>query len=215
MSELERRAHQADLEIRGADGRTVVGIAVPFDRPSEVRSLAGRFTETFRPGSFARTIAERGDRVKFLAEHDQRSFPLGRATLLREDTAGLYGEFRVSKTTAGDEALELIRDGALDSLSVGFKPVTGGDQWATTRSHVDRLEVALYEVSATAFPIHEGAEIMAVRSFDQTGYLTATEIRALEDDRAPAVVLDARAVLDRLVVVTDPRARLAALTRRT
>src|SRR5215210_5590499 len=112
---MEHRVSPADLEIRGEDGRTVTGIAVPWDTPTEVRSMAGEFTETFRRGAFDRTIRERGpQRVKFLAEHDRRSLSLGRAELVREDTAGLYVEMRASKTQAGDEALELIRDGALD-----------------------------------------------------------------------------------------------------
>lgn len=155
------RYNPADLEIRG-DGRTVVGLAVPFDRPAAIRDASGTYSEVFRRGSFARTIAERGDKVKFLAQHDRRSLPLGRARVLREDASGLYAEFRVSKTAAGDEALELIRDGALDALSIGFRPIR--DQWAADRSEVQRLEVRLDEVSAVAFPAYDGALIASVRS---------------------------------------------------
>ena len=161
MAERLNRAHPADLEVRG-DGRTVVGIAVPFDAPAQIRDAAGNYSEVFRRGAFARTIAERGDRVKFLAQHERRSLPLGRARVLREDATGLYAEFRVSKTTAGDEALELIRDGALDALSIGFRPLR--DRWSADRSSVDRLEVRLDEVSAVAFPAYDGALIAAVRS---------------------------------------------------
>lgn len=155
------RATPADLEVRG-DGRTVVGIAVPFDAPTPIRDVSGSYTETFRRGAFARTIRERGDKVKFLAQHDRRSLPLGRARVLREDTAGLYAEFRVSATTAGDDALELIRDGALDALSIGFRPVR--DRWSADRSEVERLEVRLDEVSAVSFPAYESALIAGVRS---------------------------------------------------
>lgn len=160
MTDLVRRTSAADLEVRG-DGRTVVGIAVPFDTPTKIRTPGGSFVESFVRGAFTRTIAERGDRVKFMAQHDHQALPLGRAQLLREDSAGLYGEFKVSKTAAGDEALELIRDGALDALSVGFKPIT---ERLTDDGLVQRLEVALHEVSAVAFPAYEGALISAVRS---------------------------------------------------
>ncbi|MBP7632268.1 MAG: HK97 family phage prohead protease [Acidimicrobiales bacterium] len=155
------RANPVDLEVRG-DGRTVVGIAVPFDRSTPIRDASGSYDESFRRGAFARTIRERGDRVKFLAQHDRRSLPLGRAHMLREDAAGLYAEFRVSATTAGDEALELIRDGALDALSIGFRPIR--DRWSADRSTVERLEVRLDEVSAVAFPAYSDALIAAVRS---------------------------------------------------
>lgn len=155
------RANHADLQIR-SDGRTVVGIAVPFGRPTDIRDASGTYAETFRRGAFARTIADRGDRVKFLAQHDRRALPLGRAQVLREDAAGLYAEFRVSQTVAGDEALELIRDGALDALSIGFRPIR--DRWTADRSAVERLEVRLDEVSAVSFPAYDEALIAGVRS---------------------------------------------------
>jgi HK97 family phage prohead protease len=168
------RATPADLEIRG-DGRTVVGLAVPFDSPTEINDLSGRYHESFRRGSFARTIAERGQRVKFLAMHDHKTLPLGRATVLREDTHGLYGEFRVSATSAGDETLELIRDGALDGLSIGFAPVR--DEWSRDRSSVVRAEVKLYEVSAVSFPAFDGAVIAGVRSAHPSLTVEAAERR--------------------------------------
>lgn len=182
MAELLTRTTPTDLEVR-SDGRTVVGIAVPFDAPAEI----GPVSEVFRRGAFARTIAERGSRVKFLALHDQGRLPLGRATLLREDASGLYAEFRVSATAAGDEALELIRDGALDSLSIGFRPIR--DAWNATRSIVERLEVALAEVSAVAFPAYDGAAITAVRSDTLT---------------------DARARLDALTTPSAPESTFCA-----
>lgn len=160
-SELLTRTFSADLELRGDDGRTVVGIAAPF---GEVIDL-GRYREVLRHGAFARTIAERGAAsVKFLAVHNDRQLPLGRATLLREDTSGLYAELRVSKTQAGDEALELIRDGALDGLSIGFNSVPATDRWNQDRTHVERTEVRLHEISAVPFPAYPSARVAAVRS---------------------------------------------------
>jgi HK97 family phage prohead protease len=165
MAHLLTRTSPVDLELRGGDGRTVVGIAVPFGKASRVVDPGGPpYDETFRMGAFARTIRERGDRVKFLANHERLKLPLGRATLLREDSAGLYAELRVSKTAAGDEALELIRDGALDGLSIGFMPIKTGEIWNVTRTAVERTEAALREISAVAFPAHAGAEIVGVRS---------------------------------------------------
>lgn len=165
-SDILRRAWSPllDLEIRG-DGRTVYGLAVPYDQPTAVRDSAGTYDEVFRMGSFAETIRERGDRVKFLINHDRRTLPLGKAIGLREDTAGLIGEFRVSATDAGDQALELIRDGVLDSLSVGFVPVShNGDP--RRGGLVERTAVKLLEVSAVAFPAYEGALIAGVRNED-------------------------------------------------
>ena len=50
------RGWPADLEVRG-DGRTVVGIACPFDAPTEIRDGSGRYLERFKRGAFATTHA--------------------------------------------------------------------------------------------------------------------------------------------------------------
>lgn len=155
----------ADLAIRNTgDGRTVYGLAVPFGQVATVSDGRGEYREAFVPGSFARTLAERGDRVKLLANHDSRRWPIGRPLLLREDPAGLYMEARVSKTRDGDEALELIRDGALDGFSVGFRPVRERNRDGV----VERTEVALSEVSIVAFAAYTGAVLAGVRSSDRS-----------------------------------------------
>jgi HK97 family phage prohead protease len=90
-------------------------------------------------GSFAKSISERGpERVKTFAKHARGRLPIGRALLLREDPVGLYSELRISATEAGDEVLELVRDGTLDGLSIGFSPIK--DRWYSARDMVERLE---------------------------------------------------------------------------
>lgn len=163
MSEALSRAFVSDIEVRAdGTGRTVHGIVVPFDRVARVSDGGPSYDEAFQRGAFAKTIQERGDRVKLLSQHNARSNPLGRATLLREESPGLYGEFHVSKTSAGDEALELLRDGALDSFSVGFSPIK---HRMDGRTRV-RTEVGLREASLVTFPAYEGALIGGVRALD-------------------------------------------------
>lgn len=147
-----------DLEIRG-DGRTVYGIAVPFDTEAHVRDARGpAYREVFRQGAFAKTITESGGRVKLLINHDRERLPIGKALELKEDRAGLIAQFRVSNTREGDEALELVRDGVLDAFSVGFIPVKHRGS-----ELVERLEVKLREVSVVAFPAYDSALIGGVR----------------------------------------------------
>lgn len=149
----------ADIEVRSdGTGRTIAGIIVPFDRESRVSDGGPSYLESFQRGAFAKTFRERGDRVKFLYQHNSRE-PIGRAVALREDAAGAYGEFKVSNIPAGDHALELVRDGVLDSFSVGFTPVKH-----ETRGGVKvRTEVALREVSLVTFPAYEDARVQSVR----------------------------------------------------
>lgn len=164
-----------DIEVsRSGDGRTVCGLIAPFNIAATVDDGDGPYRESFTRSAFTKTIAERGDKVKFLAHHNKRTNPLGRATLLREDASGVYGEFLVSKTQAGDEVLELVRDGVLDSFSVGFIPIR------SRRNHegvVERSEVALRETSIVAFPAYADAVVSAIREDTGSG-LSIVEARA-------------------------------------
>ncbi|MBB5776232.1 HK97 family phage prohead protease [Nonomuraea jabiensis] len=170
---LIRAFPNGDLSL-GRDGRTVTGVAVPFGVQADVNDGYGMYREEFRRGAFTRTIAERGNRVKVLAQHNRNTMPIGRATLLREDPAGLYAELRISQTTAGDEALELIRDGALDGLSIGFNAIRderGAD------GTVIRTEVRLNEISVVPFAAYESATITGVRSQDARPHLNLARAR--------------------------------------
>jgi phage head maturation protease len=60
--------------------------------------------------------------VKFAREHVLLGGEIiGAASLLRDDAAGLYVELRAARTSKGDETLELVKDGALDQLSIMFR----------------------------------------------------------------------------------------------
>jgi HK97 family phage prohead protease len=153
-----------DIElVRGGDGRTVRGIIVPWDTVAQVQDVEedGPYYEAFRAGAFDEWIAAVGvERVKFLGHHKRDANPLGRATLLRNDAAGQYGEFYVSRTGAGDEMLELVRDGVLDAFSIGFSPVnaeTVGDVTYRTRANLN-------ETSIVTFPAYADARVAGVRN---------------------------------------------------
>lgn len=154
------RACRGPLQVRGGDGRTVCGTAVPYGSPAEIFDGSRSYTEVFRRGAFAKSIAERGQRVPCLAQHDRKSLPLGVASLLEERADGLYCELAVSATRHGDEVLQLVADGALDGLSVGFQPIT--DRMGPD-GVVERLEARLVEISVVTFPAYDSARVAAVR----------------------------------------------------
>jgi HK97 family phage prohead protease len=166
---IEIRTSPIQLELR-EDGRTLSGTVMPYN----VEARIGSFTETFRPGAF-----EGADptQVPLFAVHDHESLPIGRALTLTDGPTGLDAELRVSKTTLGDEVLELVRDGAATGLSVGFTPIT--DKWNATRSRVERIRAKLVEISVTAFPAYADAKILAVRSEEllRTPRLTVARYR--------------------------------------
>jgi uncharacterized protein len=142
--------------------------------PYNTEARIGSYTETFRPGAFADADPTQ---VPLLAVHDREQLPIGRALTLTDGPTGLDAELRVSKTTLGDEVLELVRDGAATGLSVGFQPID--DAWNATRSRVERIKARLIEISITAFPAYADARILAVRSEEllRTPRLTVARYR--------------------------------------
>jgi Escherichia/Staphylococcus phage prohead protease len=147
------------------EGRTIHGLAVPYEQITDIRELDDRgqvvdYREKFTYGSFARSIRERGHKVRLLVGHDTRKLPVGRAVELREESNGLHAAFEVSDTSVGNDLLTLVRDGIADSFSIGFTPVR--ERWeGGVRIH---LEAMLREVSAVTFPAYPGAAIAGVRS---------------------------------------------------
>ena len=141
---MESRNYSVNLELRAnSDGRTIYGIAVPYNKEQRITST---MIEVFRKGVFSEVI-KAPHRVKLLRGHGENNV-LGRATLLKETDDGLYAEFKISKTREGDEALELVKDGALDQLSVGFMPIKNKKR---TDGVMERLKAHLAEVSLVTF----------------------------------------------------------------
>jgi len=168
---IETRAYETDLEIRAAgDGRTVCGICVPYGK---VQRINAQLSEVFVRGAFS-NVVRAAHRVKFLVGHDAAALPIGRATLLREDETGLYGEFRISQTDRGSEVLELIRDGALSELSIGFSPLKDKRRQDGV---IERQLAHLAEVSAVTFGAYgSAASIVGVRDQSKTPNLDALQL---------------------------------------
>jgi HK97 family phage major capsid protein/HK97 family phage prohead protease len=101
---------------------------------------------------------------------DHQDPPTGKGFRITQPEDAAYAEFRVAKTSRGDEQLQLIREGVHDGASVGFQEVPGG---TTTRKidgrHVRvHKRVRLREVSTTWRPAYEQSAVMYVRS-EETG----------------------------------------------
>ena len=110
-------------------------------------------------GAFAKNlIPARADRVRMLRQHAAER-PVGRWTRMKEDERGLFVSGEVfTDTSDGRDLYRLLAGGALDGLSIGFKPVRA-DRTAGGR----RLkEVDLWEISIVTFPMAPGARITRV-----------------------------------------------------
>ncbi len=138
------------FEIRATDTekREVSGVAVPFN---ETIDIGGGWSERFEKGAVDLTAD-----VKLFRDHNEI---IGKVTEMQESDEGLLIKAKISSTTLGDETLELVKDGAIRSFSVGFIPVVDEKKEKT----IVRKKVDLKEVSLVAFPAYENAAVLAVR----------------------------------------------------
>ena len=95
--------------------RTITGVAVPWDTPATVSSGE---SVMFRRGAFD----VNGKAPKLLEGHDMTQLR-GVVTELVEAEEGLLFTAKFAKTRASDEAIELVKAGAYDSVSVGAIPI--------------------------------------------------------------------------------------------
>jgi HK97 family phage prohead protease len=161
--------------------RTFKGYASTFGNVDEVGDI-------IEAGSFAKSIMERGPngtkQIKVLWQHDA---PLGMPTVMQEDSKGLYVEAKISKTRLGDEALELMRDGVVDRMSIGFSIPQGKAVWDESLGVRKIKEVKLFEFSPVTFPANEMAVVTGVKNLQlirqlaSGGKLSKEELKALAD----------------------------------
>jgi hypothetical protein len=109
-------------------------------------------------GAFLASLARGGaGGVKMLHQHDA-GVPVGVWDEVREDADGLFVRGRVLDVTPqGRMAAALVRAGAVDGLSIGFRAVKArGDEGGRLRV---LTEVELWEVSLVTFPMLPSARI--------------------------------------------------------
>lgn len=119
------------------------------------------------PGAFRQTLTQRGvRRVPMLFQHDPAE-PVGIWLELREDFRGLWARGRLIPDVArGRELLALLRNGAIDGLSIGYRTVRGR---IDPRTRVRKLhQVDLWEISIVTFPLLDGARVHAVKDQPQS-----------------------------------------------
>lgn len=142
-----------NFELKRIDEGTFEGYASTWDRDEG--------NDIIVKGAFAKTISERGDKVKVLWQHDPRS-PIGVPLEMREDEKGLFIKAKISDTTLGKDAKQLLKDGVINSMSIGYSI-------PNNKSEIDgdiRIikEIKLYEFSLVTFPMNENAVISTIKS---------------------------------------------------
>jgi HK97 family phage prohead protease len=164
MTDVLVRAFESTLHVRAdGDGRTLEGPLLPWGVEARVLDRGRIVVETFARGALADVDPAR---VPLTATHpkDNQQLPIGVTVELRDEADALHGAWRVSKTTLGDEVIELARDGVPLGLSIGFVEVAGGNRWSADRTRVTRTRATLDHVAVVRVAAYAGAGIAGVRA---------------------------------------------------
>ena len=115
-------------------------------------------------GAFAKSIASKGARgVKLLYQH-KADEPIGVFDEIIEDRKGLKVKGRLAMgTQKGKEVYELMKMGAIDGLSIGYRVSPKGAHYDEKGKRRMLKEVDLMEISAVTFPMNPRARIQAVK----------------------------------------------------
>jgi hypothetical protein len=152
LFELKPRAARLDADAQGI----VEGYASLFD-------VVDQSGDRVAAGAFAKSLAKRGAAgVRMLYQH-AASEPIGVWTLIKEDAKGLFVRGRLlTDVSRARDVLTLMREGALDGLSIGFRTVKAGREAGQTVRTL--TEVDLWEVSIVTFPMLDGARVTGVKA---------------------------------------------------
>ena len=155
-------------EIQAADveRRIVSGLIAPYNEIGH--TSAGPIM--FERGSL--TYAD-ATKIKLLMQHQQDK-PVGRAISFSDSTEGVYGSFKLSSSTRGQDALVLAQENLVSGLSVGVdvtasKPM--GDYLLVTAAVLK--EVSLVE--SAAFSSASVTDIAAARAALEAATSTSTK----------------------------------------
>lgn len=143
-----------DFKETASDG-TFEGYASLFNREDLARDVV-------MPGAFRESLKRRGARgVKLLFQHDANQ-PIGVWMALQEDARGLYARGRLMREVGkAREVMALMRAGALDGLSIGFRTVKARRDKTTGVRRLDRID--LWEISVVTFPLLPDARITTTK----------------------------------------------------
>lgn len=131
------------------------GYASLFDLPDLSQDVVRR-------GAFTDSLARRGTgNIRMLWQHDPGQ-PIGTWSTIREDARGLFVRGRLNLAVArAREVHALMRDGAIDGLSIGYRVQRAGKDRRRGQRILEKLD--LWEISVVTFPMLPAARVSQIK----------------------------------------------------
>ena len=172
--------------------------------------------DVIRKGAFLKTLGERNPKsIKLLYQHKSDEL-IGVVDSLTEDSKGLYLKGRLAMgTQKGREVFELMKMGALDSMSIGYRLSPDGYKYDDKKKRRIIKEVDLMEVSLVTFPMNPKAKVTKVKLAEMSEreiekYLRDVGVTSIPVAKQTAMILhksyhvvDQRDVVDSIKALTN------------
>lgn len=155
-------AVKADLTTMGDNTGEFVGYGAVFGN-------VDRGGDKILMGAFAKSIIQKGAKgIKCLFQHNTDE-PIGIYTEIAEDANGLIVKGQLAMgTQRGKETYELMKMGAIDGLSIGYRVNPKGYTYEDNGKVRVLSDLDLMEISAVTFPMNPKATISAVKAANKT-----------------------------------------------
>ena len=149
------KAFPVELKADDAGGHTFEGYASVFG----VMDLGN---DIVMPGAFKKSLGSRN--VKLLWQHERHEL-IGVWESIEEDSKGLKVKGRlIPEVQKGAEAAALLKAGAIDSMSIGFRSIEASyNEDSDTRQ---LIELDLFEISLVSFPMLPDAMVTNVKAIE-------------------------------------------------
>lgn len=150
---------ESKISLAENETRTIEGLAVPYERETK---LGTGYYETIAADAYQPDGGV--GQIKLLWRHGE-VIGVGTAT---SGPDGVTIHARLSQTSAGDDAYQLVKDAAVDSLSIGFIPLEYEETWDDDDNlHVRQKLIDIKEVSLVPWPAYDEAKVTKVREKTQ------------------------------------------------
>jgi uncharacterized protein len=181
-SKMTEENHQVDVEeyiaeqeAKKQDGHLDVKFEIKaMDDPEQKGEFSGYGSifgnqdlgnDIVEKGAFAQSIGRKGARaIKMLYQH-RADEPIGVFDEIIEDNRGLKVKGRLAMgTQRGREVYELMKMGAIDSLSIGYRVDAKGYHYDDKGKRRYLKSLDLMEISAVTFPMNPKARVSSVKT---------------------------------------------------
>ena len=142
---------------------SATGTTGAFEGYASLFGIADQAGDVVMPGAFRASLAERGaGGIRMLWQHDPNT-PIGVWETIAEDARGLFVAGRLDLNVGKARELHaLMRSGAVDGLSIGFRTNRARKDPATGQRRLHAID--LWEISLVTFPMLPQARVSTVKT---------------------------------------------------